>query len=383
MHYNVPTLDIQANFVYIGAHQTTEKTLLMTQLATLETHVLDNQIDFLEYGLEHQFGDLHFIMDKQTGMKAMIAIHNTKLGPALGGCRFISYPNSQAAIIDAMRLARGMSYKAALANLPLGGGKAVIIKPSTPFNRIGYMDAFGKFIAQLNGRYVTALDSGTNLEDMDRIYTHTPHVASLSAHQGDPSPSTAKGVLRGIQAMVTSVLGKSTLQGTHVAIQGLGHVGFKLAELLTAAGAQLTVADVDEEKTREAQAAFGAKIVHSDTLHQVECDVFSPCALGGILNDQTIHEIQAPIVAGAANNQLAHTYHGELLMEKGIAYAVDYVINAGGLMFAASQYLKTETQIDSQLDEIAVTLATIQARSVQTQTPSNVVADRLAEEKLK
>jgi leucine dehydrogenase len=356
----------------------------MTQLSNIETPTLHAQIDFLEYGLEHQFGDLHFIMDKQTGMKGMIAIHSTKLGPALGGCRFISYPSTQAAIMDGMRLARGMSYKAALANLPLGGGKAVIIKPAVPFDRLAYMDVFGRFIEQLDGRYITALDSGTNLEDMDRIYTHTRHVASLSEHQGDPSPYTAKGVLRGIEAMVASVLGKPSLQGIHIAIQGLGHVGFKLAELLNDCGAKLTVADVDEEKTREAQIAFGAKIMPSDVLHRVECDVFSPCALGGIINDQTIHEIQAPIIAGAANNQLAHTYHGELLMENGIAYAVDYVINAGGLLFAASQYLKTEeAQVHRQIDEIATTLTRIQNSSIQTQTPPNVVADRMAEEKLK
>ncbi len=356
----------------------------MTYADPTETHHQTDDIDFLTYGLEHQFGDLHFLMDKGTGMKALVAIHSTNLGPALGGCRFISYPNTQAAIIDGMRLARGMSYKAALANLPLGGGKAIIIKPTGPYDRSAYFDAFGKFVHQLNGRYITALDSGTELEDMERVYTHTPYVASLAQHHGDPAPYTAKGVLRGIEAMVAAVLGKHSLQGIHVAIQGLGHVGIKLAKYLHEHGAKLTVSDITPEKTHEVQLAFGAQVVPPETIHCVHCDVFSPCALGGIINDQTIDAIGAPIIAGAANNQLAHTYHGKRLMEKGIAYAVDYVINVGGLLLAASKYLKTdEAQVDQQIDNIANTLTTIHHQAVQTQTPANIVADRMAEEKLK
>lgn len=339
--------------------------------------------DFLDYGLKHQFGELHFIMDHTTGMKGIVAIHSTKLGPALGGCRFLPYPNTQAAIIDSMRLARGMSYKSALADLPLGGGKAVIIEPTTAYARSDYLDAFGKFIHQLNGRYITALDSGTQLEDMDRIYTHTPYVASLSQTHGDPAPYTAKGVLRGIEAMVSVVLKRPTLQGIHVAIQGLGHVGFQLASLLHAAGAKLTVSDINTNHTKAAQAAFGAQVVPPEMIYQVPCDVFSPCALGGIINDTSIDTFQTPIIAGSANNQLEHSYHGQRLMEKGIAYAVDYVINAGGLIFAASQYLKTkEKKVSQQIDNIANTLSLIHQKAKENHLPPHEVADHIAEEKL-
>lgn len=340
-------------------------------------------IDFLDYGLAHQFGDLHFFMDKESGMKAMVAIHNTNRGPALGGCRFIPYASTQEAILDCMRLARGMSYKAALANLPLGGGKAVIIEPATSYSRTQYFDAFGRFVHQLNGRYITALDSGTNLSDMDRIYAHTPYVASLSQLHGDPSPYTAQGVLVGIESMVRQVLGKNSLHGIHVAIQGLGHVGFKLAEYLYANGAVLTVSDIDPRKTQEAHQLFDAQVVDSALIHQTVCDVFSPCALGGIINDQTLPELQTSIIAGAANNQLAHSHHGDRLFEKNIAYAVDYVINAGGLIFAACQYLKTDQeQVHQQINLIADTLAQIYQESLASHQATNHVADRIAESRL-
>jgi len=339
--------------------------------------------DFLEYALSHGFGDLHFKVDPQTGMKAMIAIHSTKLGPALGGCRFIEYPNTAAALNDAMRLARGMSYKAASVNLPLGGGKSVIIKPSGPFNREQYMHQFGKFVAELNGRYITALDSGTELKDMDIIAQHTDYVASLSKYNGDPSPYTATGVLRGIQAAVAFKLDKDSLKGIHVAIQGLGHVGYNLAKQLHELGATLTVADISAESVENAMKEFGAKAVGTDEIHKVPCDVFAPCALGAILNDMTIPQLQTTIIAGAANNQLAHTFHGHRLHEKGILYAADYVINAGGLIFAASKYLHTpDTKVNEQIDGIFTSLTEIFTRSAKDNLPANEIADTLAQEKL-
>lgn len=339
--------------------------------------------DCFEYGLAHHFGELHTLMDSKTGLRAIVAIHSTKRGPALGGCRFIPYPDANSAILDAMRLARGMSYKSALANLPLGGGKAVIIQPQTPYDRSRYLDAFAQFIHRLNGRYITALDSGVSTEDMDRIHQHTPYVTGLSQLKGDPAPYTTLGVFCGIEALVERVLGKTTLKGVHVAIMGLGHVGFKLAESLHSRGAHLTVSDIDPAKTHEAHLAFAAKVVSTNDIHAVPCDVFSPCALGGILNDHTIQAIQAPIVAGAANNQLAHAYHGQRLFDRGIAYAVDYVINAGGLLFAAGQYFKTEaTKVQAQLDQIAHTLIEILNLSNQKQCPTNVIADQLAEKKI-
>lgn len=339
--------------------------------------------DFLDYALLHGFGDLHFKVDPETGMKAIIAIHSTKLGPALGGCRFIEYPNTSSAIYDAMRLARGMSYKAASVNLPLGGGKAVIIKPDQLYDREAYLRAFGRFVNELGGRYITALDSGTQLSDMDIIAQHTPYVASLSSYNGDPSPYTAKGVLRGIQAAVEFKLGKKNLAGIHVAIQGLGHVGYLLAGHLHELGAKLTIADINPSSAERAANAFGATIVSTETVHSIPCDVFAPCALGAIINDRTINQLQTPIIAGAANNQLAHTYHGQILHEKGILYAADYVINSGGLIFAASKYLHTpENQVNQQIDGIRTSLLEIFARSQQENLPASDIADTLAKEKL-
>lgn len=339
--------------------------------------------DFLDYALNHGFGELHFRVDPETGMKALIAIHNTKLGPALGGCRFIEYPNINMAIQDAMRLARGMSYKSALANLPLGGGKAVIIRPPHAFDRTNYMHQFGEFVNTLGGRYITALDSGTQLSDMDLIAQHTPYVASLSSYNGDPSPSTATGVLQGIKAAILFKTGSDSLQGRHVAIQGLGHVGYLLASQLTELGAKITVADINAGAVDKAVRELGATAASTENIHAIACDVFAPCALGAIINDVSINQLQTGIIAGAANNQLAHTYHGQLLHDKGILYAPDYVINAGGVIFAASKYLKTsDTQFNLQLENIHTTLLTIFTRSQQENRPTSDIADIMAREKL-
>lgn len=282
-----------------------------------------------------------------------------------------------------MRLARGMSYKAASVNLPLGGGKSVIIKPKGSFDRKAYMHRFGEFVNEMNGRYITALDSGTELPDMDTIYEHTPYVASLSKHNGDPSPYTAMGVLQGIQSAVAFKLGKDSLRGLHIAIQGLGHVGYALARELHDLGARLTVADISPEAVNMAVQELGATAVSTDTIHKVPCDVFAPCALGAIINDLSIPQLQTTIIAGAANNQLAHGYHGKILHEKGILFAVDYVINAGGLIFAASKYLNTpEEQVKDQIDGIYTSLTEIYNRSAKENLPTNEIADTMAQEKL-
>lgn len=339
--------------------------------------------DFLNYAMEHGFGDLHFKVDPATGMQAIIAIHSTKLGPALGGCRFIEYPDINSAIYDAMRLARGMSYKAALVNLPLGGGKSVIIKPPTPYNREAYFHAFGRFVNELGGRYITALDSGTQLSDMDIIAEHTPFIASLSRHNGDPSPYTARGVFKGIEAAVQFKLGKNSFEGLHVAIQGLGHVGYLLAKHLHEANARLSVADINSEVVDRAVKEFNATPVSTDSIHTIPCDVFAPCALGAIINDISINQLQTTIVAGAANNQLAHSYHGKRLHESGILYATDYVINAGGLVFAASKYYNTpETQVNEQIEGIKHSLLEIFQRSQDENKPTSEIADTLAQEKI-
>lgn len=340
-----------------------------------------NKDDILEYALKHQFGEIHCKIDPDTGMKAIIAIHNTKLGPALGGCRFIEYKDTDSAIFDAMRLARGMSFKSAIAKLPLGGGKSVVIKPPHAFNRDAYFHRFGEFVHQLNGRYITALDSGTQLSDMDIIAQHTPYVASLTAHDGDPSFATARGVLRGIEAAVSYQLNKNSLQGLHVAIQGLGHVGALLAHHLHERGARLSVADVDQARVDAIVNKLGATAVSVDSIHKIPCDVYAPCALGATINETSINQLQTKIVAGAANNQLAHAYHGQLLHDKGILYAPDYVINAGGVIFAAGKYFHTlEQEVNDKVDDIRASLLQVFARSTRENKPTSEIADSIATE---
>lgn len=337
---------------------------------------------FMNYAKQHGFGELHFKIDKHSGLQAIIAIHNTKRGPALGGCRFIEYPSIELAIQDAMKLAIGMSAKAALANLPLGGGKSVIIKPHEPYDRKEYLHVFGEFVQSLNGQYITALDSGVQLEDMDIIAEKTPFVASRPCH-GDPSPSTAYGVFQGIKAALKFKLNKKSVEGVHVAIQGLGHVGFKLAEMLHQQGAILTVADIDSILVEKAVKAFSAKPVSVSKIHGIDCDVFAPCALGGVVNDNTIHEIKAAIIAGAANNQLLHTHHGQILHQRGILYATDYVINSGGLIFATCRYYNTsENKMKDQLDYISIRLTEIFERSESEGKPTNIICDALVNELL-
>ncbi len=337
--------------------------------------------DLLDYALRHQFGDIHYRVDPKTGMRAIIAVHNTKLGPALGGCRFIEYDNSVAATLDAMRLARGMSFKSAVAGLPLGGGKAVIMKPKTSFDRDAYFHAFGRFVNDLQGQYITAMDSGTELSDMAIIAQHTPYVASLAKDDGDPARATALGTLRGIQAAVAFQKKQDHLEDLVVAIQGLGHVGYLLAKHLHDLGAKLIVADVNQARVEQAVTEFGARAVSSTDIHQVPCDVFSPNALGAVLNEITIPQLQASIIAGAANNQLAHYEFGQILHDKHILFAPDYVINAGGVIFACSKYYQTDpAETEKSLNRIGDSLTNIFIRSQEDNKPPSDIADMIAEE---
>ena len=355
----------------------------MNQESITKEPISTNTDNLITYALTHGFGELHIKTDSQTGMIAIVALHSTKLGPALGGCRFIEYPNTDAAIQDAMRLAIGMSSKAALANLPIGGGKAVIIKPKTAYDRTAYLREFGCFINNLGGRYITALDSGTQLEDMDIIAEQTPYVASKSIH-GDPSASTALGVFHGVEAAVLHKLQKKSLKGLHVAIQGLGHVGYRLAEHLHRAGARLTVADTNSAQVERAVSAFSASSTSTADIHTVACDVFSPCAIGGTINSVTIDQLQTSIVAGAANNQLEHTYNGQQLHDKGILYATDYLINAGGLIFATYRYLqKSEEQMNKQIELIGKRLVEVFERSQAENKPTNQICDAIAQDLLR
>ncbi len=334
----------------------------------------------------YDYGEVHFKLDKATGLRAIVAIHDTRLGPALGGCRFIPYDTDDAAIVDALRLARGMTYKAALAGLAHGGGKSVIMRPAARFDRVALFRAFGKFIDDLRGHYITAEDSGTGLEDMEVIRTVTKNVTGVDPSHGgsgDPSPFTALGVRRGIEAAVKFKLGKDSLTGVAVAVQGVGHVGYHLCKELHASGAKLTVADVDSLKAERAAREFGAKTVHIDQIANVECDVFAPCALGAGLNDVTIPSLRAGIVAGAANNQLAEVRHGDDLHARGILYAPDYAINAGGLINVAQEVKGYDAKVSREATlKIYDTMWEIFERSKKLSAPTHKVADMLVEEKL-
>jgi leucine dehydrogenase len=334
----------------------------------------------------YDYGEVHFKLDKATGLRAIVAIHDSRLGPALGGCRFIHYDTDEDALVDALRLARGMTYKAALAGLPHGGGKSVLMRPAQHFDRVALFRAFGKFIDDLRGHYITAEDSGTGLEDMEVIRSVSKWVTGVDPSHGgsgDPSPFTALGVRRGIEACVERRLGKTTLKDVHVAIQGVGHVGYHLCKELHACGAQLTVADVDPLKAERAHREFGAKLVPLDTIFDVDCDVFAPCALGSAMNDDTIPRLKATIVAGAANNQLAQPRHGDDLHARGILYAPDYAINAGGLINVAQEVVGyDDKKAREKTMKIRETIAEIAERSEKLKAPTYKVADMLVEERL-
>ncbi|QNH08114.1 amino acid dehydrogenase [Ectopseudomonas composti] len=322
---------------------------------------------------------LHLVEDPASGLKAVIAIHNTRFGPALGGCRYLAYADEQSAIVDAIRLAQGMSYKAALAGIDHGGGKAVIIRPPHLPSRAALFEAFGRFIETLNGRYITAVDSGTSSADMDCIAQYTQHATSTTS-EGDPSPHTALGVFTGIRATAQARLGSDDLEGLRVAVQGLGNVGFALAELLHAAGAELLVSDLDAGRVQLAVEQLGAHPVTSDALLSTPCDILAPCGLGGVLNAQTVAHLRCAAVAGAANSQLANPEVADQLEARGILYAPDYVLNAGGLIYVALRHRGEELPaINAHLAQISRRLTEIYAHAQAEKRSPARVADYLAE----
>ncbi|MFG5863940.1 Leu/Phe/Val dehydrogenase [Metapseudomonas sp. CR1201] len=322
---------------------------------------------------------LHLANDPATGLKAIIAIHNTRLGPALGGCRYLAYPDDESAIRDAIRLAQGMSYKAALAGLDQGGGKAVIIRPAHVPDRAALFESFGRMIESLNGRYITAVDSGTSSADMDCIAQQTRYVTSTTA-AGDPSPHTALGVFAGIRATAHARLGSDDLEGLRIAVQGLGHVGYALAEQLHAAGAELLVSDLDSGRVQLAIEQLGAQPVAADAFLTTPCDILAPCGLGGVLNAQTVGQLRCAAVAGAANNQLASPEIADEMEARGILYAPDYVINSGGLIYVALKH-KGESlpAITAHLSRISQRLTEIYAHAQADKRSPARVADAMAE----
>lgn len=328
---------------------------------------------------------LVYFNDEESGLKAFIAVHNTVLGPGAGGCRMWPYENEMDALNDALRLSRGMSYKNAMAGLPLGGGKAVIIANSKTDKSEELFKAFGRCVQKMDGKYITAEDVGMTTEDMLIIANETDYIAGLphgDHASGDPSPFTARGVYNGIRAAVKYKLGKDSLEGLTVAVQGVGHVGLYLCENLHRDGVKIIVSDIIQEHLDEAVQKYGATIISPDDILSVECDVLSPCALGAILNDDTIPNLKTTIVAGGANNQLANDSHGVRLMDRGILYAPDYVINAGGIINVSGETSGNYDlgSINAKVDNIYDTLIHIFERADAEKRPTNVVADEMAEE---
>ena len=327
-----------------------------------------------------------FFDDKASGLRAIIAIHSTALGPACGGTRMYPYADSNAALTDALRLARGMSYKSAIADLPLGGGKAVIIGDPSRDKTEALFLAYANAINTLGGRYVTAMDVGIGPKDMPVIARGTKHIAGYDQPGktgGDSGPLTALGVFVGLKAAVKHRLGVDTTKGLTVAIQGLGKVGMDLAKRLHAEGAKLVVTDVNPELVKRAVDMLGAAAVAPDNIVTADCDVLSPNALGAILNEETIPELKARVIAGGANNQLARDEHGAMLAERGILYAPDYVINGGGIIRVAGQIFSwDDAEIERRVLGIAGTLTQIFRRAATEGRPTNVIADRMAEERM-
>lgn len=322
--------------------------------------------------------------DPAAGYRGIIAIHSTVLGPALGGTRFWTYANDAEAIEDALRLARGMTYKNAVAGLNLGGGKAVIIGDNKTKAREMVFRAHGRFVESLGGRYVTAEDVGTSTGDMDFVHMETEYVAGLSDRSGDPSPVTARGVFRAIQASAKWRWNSDDLGGKTILIQGCGHVGYHLARELSAVGAHLVVTDIDRERVQRVVVEFGATAVALDEIVRHKGDIFAPCALGGVINDESIRQLKVQIVAGAANNQLLEQRHGEALEKRDILYAPDYVANAGGVINVYSELAGWDAQRSlRKADEIYETVLGVFAIAKADKIPTYRAADRLAEKRLK
>lgn len=345
-------------------------------------------MEIFKYMTNYKYEQLVLCQDEVSGLKAIICIHDTTLGPALGGTRMWNYATEEEAIVDALRLARGMSYKNAAAGLNLGGAKAVIIGDSKKDKSEALFRAFGRFVDGLNGRYITAEDVGTCVEDMDYIKMETNHVAGLGStagSSGDPSPITAYGVWKGVKASAKEAWGSDSLSGKTIAVQGLGHVGYTLCKHLHEEGANLIVTDIFPENVDHVVTDFGAKAVKPNEIYSVNCDIFSPCALGAIINDETIPQLKCRVIAGAANNQLKEERHGQIIQDKGIVYAPDFIINAGGVINVADELLDggyNRERALRKVDGIYRNIEQVIAISKRDNIPTYKAAEVLAEERI-
>ncbi|UOQ93682.1 branched-chain amino acid dehydrogenase [Halobacillus shinanisalinarum] len=343
-------------------------------------------MEIFKYMTEYDYEQLLFCQDEQSGLKAIIAIHDTTLGPALGGTRIWHYETEEAAIEDALRLAKGMTYKNAAAGLNLGGGKTVIIGDPKTVKNEALFRAFGRYIQGLNGRYITAEDVGTTVQDMDLIHEETNYVTGISeafGSSGNPSPVTAYGVYRGMKAAAKEGFGSDSLEGKTIAVQGIGNVAFNLCRHLHEEGANLIVTDINKEAVQRAVDEFGARAVETEEIYSVDCDIYAPCALGATINDDTIPQIKAKVIAGAANNQLKETRHGDILHEQGVVYTPDYVINAGGVINVADElHGYNEERAMKRVETIYDNVTRVFEISRRDDIPTYKAADRMAEERI-
>jgi leucine dehydrogenase len=343
-------------------------------------------MEIFKYMESYDYEQLVFCQDKTSGLKAIIAIHDTTLGPALGGTRMWTYASESDAIEDALRLARGMTYKNAAAGLNLGGGKTVIIGDPRKDKNPEMFRAFGRYIQGLNGRYITAEDVGTTEEDMDLIHLETDYVTGVSAEfgsSGNPSPVTAYGIYVGMKAAAKEAFGSDSLEGKTVAVQGVGNVAYTLCKHLHEEGAKLIVTDINKEAVQRAVDNFGAKAVDINDIYSQEADIFAPCALGAVINDDTIPQLKAKVIAGSANNQLKDSVHGDRIHEMGIVYAPDYVINSGGVINVADELAGyNRERALKRVEGIYGTIEQIFEISKRDNIPTYVAADRLAEERI-
>nr|WP_070959266.1 Glu/Leu/Phe/Val dehydrogenase dimerization domain-containing protein [Hyphomonas sp. Mor2] len=324
------------------------------------------------------------INDKSTGLRAIVAIHSTALGPAGGGCRLWTYEDTSLALKDALRLSRGMSYKNALAGLRMGGGKAVILGPVDPARRTELFEAFGEAVNQLGGQYITAEDVGVRVPDMQAVASRTSYVSGLSSQGGaggDPSPYTARGVRLAMEAVASHSLQASSLEGLKVAVQGLGGVGGNLCRELSERGAKLVVADVNPQRVTEVCDKYGAEIGHVDTVLLENVDIISPCALGGVLTAELVSKLQAKAVVGGANNQLATPSVGKAIYDRGITYAPDYLINSGGIIMVAAEYFGENDQkkVDADVEKIFDRTLDVLVTSKERRQPTSLIADEVAQ----
>jgi leucine dehydrogenase len=348
-------------------------------------------LDKFGYMEEYGFEQLCLFYDKATGLKAITCIHNTVLGPALGGSRFWNYKHEDDAILDVLRLARGMTYKSAVAGLPLGGGKSVIIGDANELRKDSvrteaFWRAFGRYLEGLSGRYITAADVGTSVQDMVYIHKETNHVVGLPGRSGSPSPYTALGVFKSILACCKHVYGTDSVEGKVVAVQGVGAVGYNLCKLLHEAGAKLIVCDTVQASIDKCVDEFGAKAVALDDIYDADCDIYAPCALGATVNDDTIPQFKCKIICGGANNQLKDAkVHGKMLQDKGIVYAPDYVANAGGVINVSYEVSEGGYNEEASLRSIGliyVRMLEILRTSEETGQLAHNCADRMAEARI-